>query len=612
MKPFIPALLAALMLCGCVAAPQSPTETTSPPVTEAAPAAPVGFYDPGSELEARTDGALTVYPLYRSDAYRIVTMDSGVLLFSGETRTTLTLLAGEDLYVKASANLDCFLPAGDPSVQVSEKGVTYYDSNTRELVFLDASLKEGTRFSVPGDMAGTPALSANRKSLYYCTENALRVMELDTGLTSLIREISGSSHRISGLHCADMIVACQVTDAYGEEQTVFVSSENGRTLWETFNSLSLATRGSRYFARNLDGIYPEYLTGAVNDPVLLLDYNGFETNAYPVLALDGALLLTGVEQTTLEFLELSTGRRTSFLECPGILQPLCVTADAAGGSILMLCYDESYECNTICRWTLSRSTIADDRRHLTERPTKEHPDLAALEACETTAAELGQRHGVQIHVWQDALSEDSGTLSLEPEHQAQATAQWLEELDRLLSVYPSDLLGQLAGPSGAPLQISLVRSFHSQAPAEELCCLLHLDSEADPHLFIALDEDWQADFQHQLFHVIETHVLTTCSAYDSWNSLNPKSFRYTLDYSAEISDALQPVLEEGSFINLYATSFPREDRAMTMLAALEPDNEACFQNPTMQSKLKLLCSGIRKAFGYKKSPEVFLWEQYLK
>ena len=111
---------------------------------------------------------------------------------------------------------------------------------------------------------------------------------------------------------------------------------------------------------------------------------------------------------------------------------------------------------------------------------------------------------------------------------------------------------------------------------------------------------------------METFILTTCPAYDSWSSLNPKGFQYTLRYMDEPTDLLRSMLEEGAFVNLYATSFPKEDRAMTMLAALEPENESVFESRFMQSKLKLLCSGIRTAFGYKKSPEVFLWEQYLK
>ena len=45
---------------------------------------------------------------------------------------------------------------------------------------------------------------------------------------------------------------------------------------------------------------------------------------------------------------------------------------------------------------------------------------------------------------------------------------------------------------------------------------------------------------------------------------------------------------------------------------MTPGNEHYFQSKTMQAKLMQICLGIREAFGLKKSPEVFLWEQYLK
>ena len=607
-------LLAVLMLCGCSAAPQQEIPITESPATAAteATAAPVGFYDPDSTLEAVTNGSLQVYPLYRSDVTGIVPMDSGVLVFSGEKTTTLTLLTGHDLYVKSTANLNCLIHAGDPAVQVSAKGVTYYDAAARELVFLDAALKEGTRVAMPEDMIGSPALSANRKNLYYCTENALRAIELDTGLNVLLREMATTDHRIIGLHCADMIVACQATDSYGTLQTVFISAENGRTLWETSDSLDLVTMGSRYFARHLDRIYPELLTGTINDQVFQLGSGEFDT-AYPVLDLESVLLLTGKDQerTVLEFCNLDTGKRTHLLECPETIQPKSVIADPSGDSLLMLCYDERYACHIICRWVLSGSSISDDTSYLQERHTAENPDEAALGQCRTIADQMEQRHGVKLLFWTDALAESSPELTLNPEHQPLAIRQWLTGLDQMLSIYPSGFLSQLAERSGNPLRICLVRSFEAKNPGEDLSCLLHLDNNVDPYIFVTLEDNWQTDFKHQLFHVIETHVLTTSSAFDSWSSLNPKGFYYTLRYDGEITDAIQPHLESGAFINLYATGFPKEDRAMTMLAALEPDSEALFQSKVMQSKLKLLCSGIRKAFGYRKSPEVFLWEQYL-
>ena len=616
MKRMLPFLLAALVLVGCSAAPQPTVPATEAPTIAAETTAPtpVGYYDPESTLENTTNGALQVYPLYRSDVTEIVPMGDNFLVFSGENATTLTLLAGTDLYVKAAANLNCLIQADHPAVQISDKGVTFFDEATRELVFLDAQLKEGTRMALPEDMVGAPALSANRKNLYYCTENALRTIELDTGLNMLLREMSGTSHRITALHSSDMVLACRVTDSYGTESNLFISAENGRTLWETSDTLDLTTKGSRYFVLRQDSIYPEFLTGTIQAPVSQLKYDSTRTAAYPVLDLDGVLLCSENSQggTILEFCHLVSGKRTSLLDLTASLQPLSVAADMQSNSLLMLCYDEGYECHIICRWNLSRSTIADDRNYVAPRYTAENPDLESLDQCKVLAAEISQAHSVNILVWTDAAADAPTDLRLAPEYRAPAILRWLEELDQLLDIYPNAILNQLGDKAGNPLRICLVRSFKAADPGEGLSCLLYRDAASAPTLFVTLDSNWHTDLHHQIFHTMETYILTTCPTYDSWSSLNPKGFQYTLRYLEEPTDLIKSMLEEGAFVNLYATSFPKEDRAMTMLAALESGNEAIFQSRFMASKLELLCSGIRTAFGYKKSPEVFLWEQYLK
>ena len=58
-------------------------------------------------------------------------------------------------------------------------------------------------------------------------------------------------------------------------------------------------------------------------------------------------------------------------------------------------------------------------------------------------------------------------------------------------------------------------------------------------------------------------------------------------------------------------SYPKEDRARIMEYAMTSGNAILFESRTMQAKLLTLCQGIRDAFGLKKSPETFLWEQYL-
>ena len=65
-------------------------------------------------------------------------------------------------------------------------------------------------------------------------------------------------------------------------------------------------------------------------------------------------------------------------------------------------------------------------------------------------------------------------------------------------------------------------------------------------------------------------------------------------------------------MDTYSMSFPKEDRARILERAMEQGNEALFASPAMQAKLSCLCQAIREAYGLKKSPETFRWEQYLK
>ena len=50
---------------------------------------------------------------------------------------------------------------------------------------------------------------------------------------------------------------------------------------------------------------------------------------------------------------------------------------------------------------------------------------------------------------------------------------------------------------------------------------------------------------------------------------------------------------------------------MKLIDRLVERKVASFQSEIMQNKLTAICRGIRKAFGLEKSPEVFIWEQYL-
>ena len=154
MKRLIVCLLAVLLLTGCARdLPAQTEETTTVPETtipETTVAEEPGLYDPDSEIEASTNGAVRAYPLDTDTCSGVAVMGDDLLLFMAEeTGTRLVLLTGENLSEEVSVELDCYLFAGDPSLQINERGIGYYDDQTNEMVFLNAYLQETSRLMLP-------------------------------------------------------------------------------------------------------------------------------------------------------------------------------------------------------------------------------------------------------------------------------------------------------------------------------------------------------------------------------------------------------------------------------------------------------------------------------
>ena len=160
MKRWYPALiLLCLLLAGCSGKGE---ETTFPTQTEAVPveaAPPAGLHDPSDPLEVRYGDALRAYPMSIPGVAGLKAMGSDLLVFSDtQVSTVITRLSGEELYIAATAQLDFGLTPDDPSLQVTESGLSYFDPVNRQTVVLDASLREITHIPVPEDLEGTPLL----------------------------------------------------------------------------------------------------------------------------------------------------------------------------------------------------------------------------------------------------------------------------------------------------------------------------------------------------------------------------------------------------------------------------------------------------------------------
>ena len=234
---------------------------------------------------------------------------------------------------------------------------------------------------------------------------------------------------------------------------------------------------------------------------------------------------------------------------------------------------------------------------------------------EISIRDLAQKYGVQIRIWDDALQKVSGVYTLEPEHLEQAYTKTLPLLEKALSQFPQGFFKTLAKKTATgKLQICLVRSISGVPEKGTLARQSSLQywNGGNAYLVLAMSENAEQDFYHGIMHAIDTRVLSVCTAYYEWDWLNPEEFSYDNDYIKNLDRSPTDYLEEETraFVDTFSMSFSREDRARVMEYACMPGNAEYFAAPIMQTKLHMLCAGIREAF-LLDMDTTYVWEQYL-
>lgn len=602
MKRLFFLLCVCLLLSGCVesaAAGTTPaaTATTTLP-TQTQPDTPT---EPNDET-------LQVLSSLAPDGYYLRCFHKGLLLFSGSESTTLTLLQGEDLSVLASVSLEFFLRADDPSIRIWEDALSYFDPVQQKTVVLDAALQEVASIAAPDGLVGSPVLSSDRNVLYYCTANALRAWDLRTGIRRLIRGFSYPSQTVSGLHLHDTVVQCSVQEGT-QTRTLLISVKDGRLAAEHDGPVSLTTQGNHYYASFLSGTVQALVFGDTSQSPQMLMPDGPFTQWYFLPSLHG--VVTGQEaedgSTELSYFDLTTGEKVAFLSLES--QNRLVSAASDNQQVYLLLYDEQNLSTTICRWDITGQTSGEQ-----SYTSAYSADSVALAQCQQTAREMSEKYGIEILIGPEAAAVQPWDYNLEAETLVSVLQQELNLLDQWLQQYPQEILSATASDFSS-LKLCIVRSLTGTAESGSLDSAngLHFDNDGDAYIVLAAGEYAEHALYHELFHVMETHILNHSTAFDQWEMLNPAGFSYDCDF--EKNEQRDPEIyltgEDRAFVDTYSMSFPAEDRARIMEYAMLPDGEERFQSRTMQAKLLKVCQGIREAYGLESEDTVFPWEQYL-
>lgn len=599
MKHLLALFLAALLLTGCAQA--APASTRPSGEASHAATAPAGLWDSADPLEEKTQGAVRVYPLDVELPKAVFAMGESLLLLSGGEKSTLTRLEGSALYIAGEIALEQSLSPGQ--LQVSANCVSFLDEGRNQVVVLDGALKEIRHIALPQG-AITPLLSPDQDTLYYATETAIKAWDLTRDIHRTVKELT-MGQVLTGLYGNGTVMQCQVEDG-----VQLLSTQDGSLLWQG-EALTLGSSGQRFYSSTLEG-YRQTLVFGEADSLQCLNPADLWANATFLPRLHGCLTESalGDGEIRLDYYNLTTGRRQS---CLPLTDTSLVWADGTSeGWVYLLVERDSGPA--ILRWDPTAPTVNDGNRYTGPLYTRENPDYHSLLSCQETARALGERYGIEILLWDETEGLAPWDYSFRTEYQIPVLEEALWELDAWLSRFPREVLTKCAG-NFSGLTICLVRSITGTPESGSLDCadgIEYLDG-TQARIALAVGPTAEKALYHELYHVMETQILNKSTALDQWDKLNPGDFAYTFDYAANETRPVGSWLDADirSFVDQYAMSYPKEDRARIFEYAMTGGNEALFASSPLQYKLRQLCLGIREAFGLKKDPQDFPWEQYL-
>ena len=603
MKYLIAGLLALLLLTGCATG----TEPEAPPTDMAEPerleAASPGLWDMGHALEKATQGALRVYPLEEGDAYSLLSMGEDLLVLSGKESTRLTRLSGEALAVTDQVSLNFLLEP--EAVTVAANGLSYYDPQEQQVVVLDGSLEEIRHLPLPDEACGTALLSPDQENLFYCTDTAVKAWDLSQNIHRTVTEME-KGQSFAGLYQGGRYLLCRT-----ESGLQLLNSENGRLMWQG-EALTLSASDSKFYCTFPEGAENRLVFGSEADlQVLTPAESQADTRFLPRQHAALSFCQVSPGQLRLDYYDLATGRRTA-----------CLPLSASARLLALECTDKGFVCllvedgdsRAIWRWDPGFPAVNDGEIYTGPCYTAENPDYRELLALQARAAEIGKKYGVEILLWDDALACPPWDYDFEAEYRIPLLENQLSQLEGWLSSFPEGFLPATAGNFSA-LKICLVRTITGTPESGSLTCTDGIQYFSDTNAYIALAVGATAEqaFYHELYHVMETQLLNRSTALDQWDNLNPAGFAYDYDYAANETRPVGSWLDADirCFVDKYAMSFPKEDRARLFEYAMVPGSDNLFAASPLQYKLKTLCLGIREAYGLENHPEALPWEQYL-
>lgn len=624
-------LVLLLLLAGCTekqpentSVPPTPPTTTVPaetsePTDPPKPTEP-GIYVPGTELETASSGALRVYntdmgdgldEISRGNAVALQLQDGLILVqstydeASQQNAYVITRLEGEDLHPVAKQTVITASYLSGWKVRWDENQLACFDYSDYALIVFDRELREAERISLPGEvMDRSFLLSSDFATVYYAVDNAIRELNLNFGNSVLLREGEEFGRYLQSLDRDDTLLRYTWYEG-AASGTRIISTNTGELLYEDLETTSDWFMGRTEYMVAVYGRVHEFIFGTLDGETKLLRL-GQERVLRDVDVDRGIAVSTipdGDESWILEAFNFHTGKLIARVTVPASLNYYCLSWD---GRFLWM---QDVQTGDLIRWEIALSPASDDENYVTPRFTWDNPDLEGFEQVKAHARALSEKLGVKILVWDEISQLENDWYVFTQDFHPELYEQGLAELEAAAARLPEGFLQRVATwGTNRSLTIAFANAIMGDS-AYSISSAGGLQFWNSDSAYIVLTmENVESTFFHELFHVIDTAVLSSKNTYDEWWKLNPEGFEYSYDYTTFTSmDADEWIFgEDPTILETYCMTYPHEDRAKVFEYAMM-DYDA-FTTPTLQRKLSVLCEGIRKTFRLEGE---LPWEQYL-
>ena len=601
-------LMLALLLGGCATQSAEPTV----PITSSGPeiSAPAGLYVPQSAVEENTNGAVRSFKLENADYFDCAVVgEELILMHTSEGIGTFTLYAGANLEQVRTINLGTNVAPTRAQMQINAQGIGYFDSQAKAVVFLNHDFVEIGRMYLPQEITGSAWLTPDWKSVYFCTEKGIHEMDLQTGISRLLLEQKAYFQEITGGFGDGEVLRYVLEITEGQKETILIDAETGMALQKGAAFDNLVTQDQQYFLPDVIRGVRQLRFG--NEEAHQVLWPG-EVTAEPVMlfANNAVMMVETVDQqTSLSYYDLVTGKHFADITLEGVTEVWGIRGDGKGGVWLFARDTENVQW--LYHWNCAKNRVMDPEQYTEPLYSPETPNTEGLAQVAQDAQSVGNKFGIEVLTWQDAVAVAPADQFFTAEYMTQIYDYYLPRLEQALSIFPEGMFAKVADK----LQIALVKEIAGEPAWGTLAqtdCVQFYDGNTAV-VAVTLTENFERELYHGLYLALETRVLSKSSALYEWFRLNPSDFKYDNSYIANLNRWDTTYITGGNmyFIDLFSMSYAKEDRATIFEYACMPGNGDYFQTTIMREKRKRICNGVREAYGLKNVETTYLWEQYL-